>query len=386
MPSYNENYTLLEISLGNIFKCELLEISKKGTSIEIGGYYTINSLEDLFKTLKKNWPLIIHFSGDGIVNKKMNSGSNYAKKLFFGADPLDFYLLELIQKDNAYVSFGRKNLIDPYLKEIKNKGFYVYNYSLGPFVSISFQRLTGMETFSFSKYELYFSNTELVNYKEIGDAEIASYSIGKESIKNSLIPVFSTFLNFLNPPENLKIDKSSYIEDKKKLKQGDFFKTLSVSALVFFLLSLLISYGVIEYYNQQYIEYEEQLFYLNDTYSKVKSLEREREKKNAIIKESNLISERFITSYLFEIGSSVPDHLFLKSLSYNPILRKIKSSEPVQLQKDIIHISGVTRSSQELNTWIQDLKTMNWVKNIEILNFMRNREDKLEFDIKIEYK
>jgi len=156
-----------------------------------------------------------------------------------------------------------------------------------------------------------------------------------------------------------------------------------MSMVVLFLATLLISYLLLGYYNDKYVAYEGQLYNLNDTYNQVKKLEQEKENKTKIVRESGILSQNFLSFYMYRIGNSIPDNVGLNTLRVYPLQKKIKNFDKIVLDTGIILITGTSDSSIQINSWVKDLKKEKWISKIEIMDFSKNRNKKNEFTLKI---
>lgn len=381
-----QTFALVHVVFGDQIIYDLLYIAKKGNTLSISDSHFGLGYDDLAKKLNKNNPVILHFSGQSIINKKVSIQSNYSKEVLFGASPSDFYILEVKQGDFNFVSVARREIIDEVLQNFKSLGVFIVNFTLGPFVNVLLQELLPSQELITRDFILYFSNNKLLDFKSNDDNTSKIYKLGQDKLSNYQLSLFAALLNHLYPSDTINYDKSTLLENNNQFKQKKLFNTLGIAVLSFFLISLLLSYIVFDYYNNKYLDYEKQLYYLNNTYKQVKDLENEKTRKQAIVKASGVLSHRFVTQYLYNIGESIPETITLSELKFNPLLKKIKANEPLSVHKGVILISGKTTSSNALNNWIAVMKHLKWVKHIKIRNFLRDRHSALQFDLEIVYK
>ena len=382
---FAQEYILVQINLHDTVKIHSVKIKHEGNNIEIIERENFDDWSTFLNKLKKKSPVILHFTGEVVITKKIGAGSLKNRELFFGRSPEDFYVHEVTQEE-TFVSICRKTIIDEYIQKFIHIPVKIYGFGLGPLISLSFHQLSGLEFIKTGKYLVSFKDGNILEVQESYDSNQEEYKLHDDTLTNTEIGAFSTFLNYLNPGENTHREIPSEVIDGNYLKEERTLKVLGFSIILFFLTSLLISYAVVSYYNSRYLQYEEKLFYLNETYSNLKQLEKEQELNKAIISESGLLSENYISSYLTDLAVSIPNDIRLNVLEYNPISKKIKDGGPVLMKKGEFKITGETGSSAVLNDWITSLKALSWCKNIEILSFTKNRNNELEFELRIFYR
>lgn len=383
---FRRSFTLIDVVFGDANRYNVLFVNKKGDELFIDDCVLDLDFETLSKKINKNSPILLHFSGKGIISKKLSSKSNYLKEILFNSPPLDFYIYELNHNNINFVSVVRRDLANRVFNDFSKEGFIIIDYSLGPFIGALYKNISKEASYFSQNYLLNFKDEELIDFEESKAIGTKTYALGDEVINNNQIPLFSSLINCLYPNENVNYDNSFLRSNTLELKRKRIFNILGISILVFFLTSLISSFMIINYYNDKYLSYEEQLYYLNDTFADVKKLESDIIDKKAIINESGVLSKQFISFYLFEIGKSVPEDVIISELDFNPIIKKIKEGEPLKIKKQVMEISGISESSKTMNDWVKKLKNIDWIEHIEITNFSKNRKNDLEFELEITYK
>ena len=175
---------------------------------------------------------------------------------------------------------------------------------------------------------------------------------------------------------------------KEEFTYKKAFNVLGVFTLSFFLISLLISYLMLGNYQTAHHKMQVELGEQNVAYSKLISLEKDKENKESILKQSGLNDSNFLSFYIAEITEDIPTEINLKSLSIFPTTSKIKSEQRIDFNNNVIEIEGTALSNTAFTSWIKELKKHNWVGNLEIIDFQReNRTNSfvikliLKFDV-----
>ena len=92
------------------------------------------TIEDFVKR-NNNYPVLVNFEGSQIVSKNTIYQKDYLKTVLFRATIDDFYIYETVVDNQVFVSFSRKNMIDPILNAFAKADFQVIRFTLGPFIA-----------------------------------------------------------------------------------------------------------------------------------------------------------------------------------------------------------------------------------------------------------
>ena len=361
-------------------KYRLLQLQKKGDSFKILDEVKGITFEAI-QNLSKNTPLLLAFSGKGIISKKVGNKGNYLKEVIFNTSVEEFYTYELQTDSHNFVSVARRELIDEAFEKFRALDFQIIDFSIGPFVA---SRLVFLEKdkLQVQDYKLQFNNNTIIDFEK--HEENNTILIDDTTIDTDSLTLLATGIHHAYPSDNLLYDEVTLLNDRETFKYKRRFNRLAITTLLFFLVTLLISYLALLYYNDQYVNYNSQLKNLNDTYSKVKELKDEQLQKQAILNESGTLTNAFMSQYIFEIGKTLPKTISLTSLEVNPLQNRLKQQEKLLFNANQILISGETRESAMLNYWVKDLKKLKWVSKIEIISFKRNRKQVGLFTVKID--
>lgn len=358
----------------------LLVLKKLGDTISVVSEERDVALASI-EMQSKNHPFLVAFTGKGIISKKVVNKGNYLKEILFNA-PLDaFYIYEAREAQHHFVSVARKEMINETLATFRAFGHHILDYSIGPFVGQRLAPLFQEEKITVSDYELIFSGETLTNFEK--STEVKSYTIGESTLHSDSTVALGLVMQYLYPSETIHYDLADFALAKETFKFKKRFSILGGSMLVFFLLALLISYLLKGHYDARFLSYTAELDYLNATYEKVKELQEEEKRKLAVLNESGMLSDSFLSKYIFDIGASVPASISLTSIDLNPLGNRLKQGEKIVLATNEIMISGETTSSVRYRDWFNKLSALSWVKKIETLTLKTNRKQVRLFTLKI---
>ncbi len=362
-----------------------LEISKKENQLSLGDKGVFEDIDELAKVVSKNAPVILSFTGHSIITKKVKNTPKYRASILFNANMDDFYWYEVPQSDEIFVSVIRKQSMFEEIDQLEDKGFSVVDISIGPFVARTLKSLLPeLSSIHTPNYELQFENQELINFqKRVEDTPEASpYILGEESIEtNSVIP-FSSLLFYLYPNDGIEADKEFLKSKRQEFKYKRAFNLAGIIGLSLLFCSLLVSYLLLGYYQNEYMELEVVMGEKNIAHNKLSLLEEDQKNKQAILLESGLNNNKYLVEYISEITKDTPSEINLTELALFPPTRKIKPKERIRFNQNLIQINGTVSSNQSFTEWIQDLKESKWVESLEIIDFVKNGRES-SFEIKL---
>lgn len=150
-----------------------------------------------------------------------------------------------------------------------------------------------------------------------------------------------------------------------------------------FLVALLASYLLLQYYNTKNQELNVQQVYSNKSYETILNLERLKENKLRIADDLGLSSKNFLSFYGYEILRSIPAGINLDVLSIFPAASETKSNAKIQFDGNTIVIKGQTYDTDAMNNWFLQLGKMTWIKKYEITRLKKDKKNKSQFELKI---
>jgi len=390
------NKTLNTILTGNKFLCieivlqeggkkyNAIEVVRKKENLTISTSFFAENLDVLINQIPKNLPTLLSFSGQGIVTKKVENIPNFQSKILFNANPDDFYWYQLEQGSFIYCSVARKTIIEEEINEFEARKISIVDISIGPYVLSTIKPLIENQSSIFTQdFELQFKDDILFDiskkdtstsqdYYDVGDIKIAS---------NDIIP-FSNLLNYLFPNKNIIADKLFLDQKRQEFFYKKSFNAIGVVALVFFFLALLISYLLLNHYQEDYLKLQVELETQNIAYNKLVTLENDMKNKEAILHESGLNDSNFLSFYISEITKEIPTEVNLTELNVFPTQNKIKQDQRINFINDLIELEGLATSNSAFANWIKILKKISWIKNVEIVDF-KNEGRTNTFKIKL---
>ncbi|WP_343696895.1 hypothetical protein [Flavobacterium sp.] len=361
----------------------LLTIKKKANKISIGAKLTFENFESLTKTIDKKLPVLIVVDGKGVLNKEIDfeneTDLNWQKNIDYNA----IYYTDIKGLKSNFISFCRKNIIEESISSFQKNGFQVIDVYVGSFLSALLNSALKKDVLFSSDLKLEFQDEKLISFsKQNENVQSVNYQIGEDTVSSSFLPLYGSVVHFfIKQKEVSKTVNPSLNSEELVYKKA--FNILGLVMLCGFLGSLLISYFLIQYYGTKNSELNLQTVYSNQSYQLILNLEAQKEKKLNLLKESGVLSSKFLSFYSYEIIKTIPGNISLNELNVIPLKEEYKENKKALFNNGIIIIKGETFEESSFNNWLENLKKMDWLKNFEIISLKKDKKNKSIFEIKI---
>ncbi|MEP0266054.1 hypothetical protein [Dokdonia sp.] len=348
--------------------------------------FTDVSFSEVISTCKNDYPILLNFEGDPIASRHTTYQEGYIKKILFRADLQDFYIYEMIQDTDVFVSYTRKNMIDPILEDFTQADFQVIRYTLGPFVVKNILPYIEEEVSVITTgcSEVTLSRKQITSFNKSQDIKETIYTVLNESISHQHLTALSLFIEE-------KINASYVIGSEaiiKKNREDSYYKKIfkkgGVIAILFIICSLLIGHILKTRTSKAFFEKQSEISYLQQSQATIDKLIEDKKNKEYILTHSGFNRNAMFTEYISGITNSVPSEIVLISLEVQPPEKKVKPNEKIDLDFNLIKISGISNDDTAVDTWIDALKEMSWIKRIEVTDYERNRSLDGSFELTVE--
>lgn len=364
----------------------LLTIKKKANKISIVSKQTFDTLEELSKSTDKKLPLLIVVEGKGVLNKEIDFNNeadiNWQKNIDYNT----IYFTDLKGHKSNFISFCRKNIVEETISKFQKKGFQVIDVYIGSFLAALLNNVLKKEVLFSTDLRLEFENEKLFSFsKQNEEVKTINYQVGEETVSNTFLPLYGAIIHFFVKQKEVSKTVNPTL-NSEELIYKKAFGVFGIIILVGFLTSLLISYFMIQYYGTKNSELNLQTVYSNQSYQLILDLEAQKEKKLSILKESGVLSSKFLSYYGYEIIKSIPSNVSLNELNIIPLKEEYKENKKAFFETKTIIIKGETFQESSFKNWLEDLKKMDWLQRFEIISLKKDKKNKSIFEIKITLK
>jgi len=366
------------VQFGKEILYHVLQLDNDNNEIFVTEKLSDLSYEELLNKLNKKCPVLLVFSGKGVLNKKVKRTPDYKSKVLLNVNTDDFYFYEFQQKNDVFISVVRKTVVDEQFVLFAEEKFLIVDYSIGVFSSVVLKSLLGKNAFSSGDAILKFSGDELDSF--VKNIEEKSEVIEEQQLSSIEMPLFATGLNYNYPNEQLEYDIDFLAINRQEKNYKKYFELTGGIVLGSFFLLLLLSYLLLGYYGDKKVESNVSLEMLKDTSSKITVLKKERDDKRAILNESGVFTSNFLSYYVNELTIDLPKTISLSEFLLFPNTKKIKESEKVVFKTNTIIIKGTSSSNSVFNKWYKGLKKIKW-NTKTVLTYGENRQNQHDFKI-----
>ncbi|TRW97024.1 PilN domain-containing protein [Flavobacterium gawalongense] len=364
----------------------VLTVKKKGQKIDIVTMASYNTVEGLSKNIDTKLPIILVVDGKGVLNKEINFNNEADVSWQKNIDYKSIYHTSLKGSNSSFISFCRKNIVDDTIIKFQKKGFQVVDIYIGSFLSALLFTSIKNETIISNDLFLEFDNEKLTGFtKQTESIKKEQYTIGEETISSSFLPLYGTLIHFFIQPKEVSKTKNETL-NVEEIIYKKAFNVFGVAMLIGFLTTLLVSYLLIQHYGSKNAELNLQNVYSNQSYQLILDLEKQKEKKQSILKESGFLSSKFLSYYGYEIIKVIPQDISLTELNITPLNKETKANQKMNFEARTIIVKGETFKESSFNGWMEGLKKMNWLQHFEIISLKKDKKNKSQFEVKITIK
>ena len=364
----------------------VLTVKKKGQKIDVVTMASYNTVEGLSKNIDTKLPIILVVDGKGVLNKEINFNNEADVSWQKNIDYKSIYHTSLKGSNSSFISFCRKNIVDDTIIKFQKKGFQVVDIYIGSFLSALLFTAIKNETIISNDLFLEFDNEKLTGFtKQTESIKKEQYTIGEETISSSFLPLYGTLIHFFIKPKEVSKTKNETL-NVEEIIYKKAFNVFGIAMLIGFLTTLLASYLLIQHYGSKNAELNLQNVYSNQSYQLILDLEKQKEKKQSILKESGFLSSKFLSYYGYEIIKVIPQDISLTELNITPLNKETKANQKMNFEAKTIIVKGETFKESSFNGWMEGLKKMNWLQHFEIISLKKDKKNKSQFEVKITIK
>ncbi len=349
-----------------------LILKKTKTEIDFGKHgIRINDLDALVKEVGTNHPILLHFTGKGILNRKTKFQENYRHTILLNANLSDFYFSDFLTENSAFSSVIRRDIVDETINHLTEKKLQIISISSGPFHTAFLSEILNKKELVVDQIILSFEENELVDFKKAENSEKDSILLGEERLSQELITCAALGAVFFNPNEKVIFPENEMIfqENYEEAKQKNIFTRFGMGMMLFFLTILFANYLYVGHLNKATVENSVYLEEYNDQLTQISVLEEEKMRKEKLLQSSGLLNRNFLSFYLMEMANSVPKEITFDEVVLRPLKDEIKQRQKIAFEEHLLLVNGRSKTSHILSQWIKRVQQEEWLSNVEILDY-----------------
>jgi hypothetical protein len=385
---YRKHFCGIEHTSKSSIEPIIISILKKSKKeLNLDATYKVKSIEEVSKKLSKNQSAILIVNDKNTLSKTIENDQNDPQKLVYKAFPNinleDFYFEVVSETKSSFISICRKRYVDELITTYSNKKINIIDFSLGNSLVSTIKSFVNEEHIRTSNAIIKIKNQQIaeidkanfqpevynINGLKVFNQELLSFSGALQKVLNSDI----TITNYKDISDSLLT----------KFKHIQFFNQfLKFSGLLILAVLLINFYFFNHYFNQ--VNELRQISQINEsTKQQIVALDESVTKKQKMVNDL-LKSSGSKTSYFVNvIMHSLPETLLISEFNYQPLIKRVKTDKPIELNEDTIMMSGSSSDSNLFSKWINQLEQFPWIRKIEILNYGVASGRFSDFEIKI---
>lgn len=385
---YGNRFCGIEHSSTNSNKPILISILKKSKKeLILESTFQVNSIEQASKSVSKNQHVVLAINDENVLSKTIESEQKDPLKLVYKAFPNinldDFYFEVVSETITSFISICRKSYVDELISSYSDNKINIIDFSIGNSLASNVKSFISEEHIGTSNAIIKIKNQQITAIDKANfQSEI--YNINGIKVSNQELLSFSGALQkALN--SDIAITNYKDISDRllTKFKNIQFFNQfLKFSGLLILVVLLINFYFFNHYFNQ--VNELRQISQINEsTKQQIVTLDESVSKKQKMVNDL-LKNNGSKTSYFaYVIMQSLPETLLISEFNYQPLIKRIKTDKPIELNEDIIMMSGSSSNSKLFSKWINRLEQFTWIEKVDILDFGAASGPISDFEIKI---
>lgn len=336
---------------------------------------TFVSIDELLKSLDKGIPLVISIDGKGVLHKKLSNKdvTELLSSVLPNANNDDFFVQKYeLNKNEAYASVCRNDVVEKLLEQFSANKFVVYKVFLGPFQLTVLDNIN--RVIQTTNHKIEFVSNKIWNIEKSVNSADGYHSFRHQTISSLYLVAFANALSYFDEKGGLEFNQSngSLISD---YYYSRLYKIGLAVILFLVLLVLSVNYYFLNQYKSDYERLDQQV-QINSEYSTLlEKLNKELATKEDIFSKSGYEKNSHLTLYVNEIILIKPDGIKLDKCQYQPTINKIKDNEEIQYSNDVVLVSGFARSSILVDGWAKGIEKLKWVKQVNIVSYNQEASD-----------
>tara|TARA_R110002072_G_scaffold7503_2_gene40910 strand:- start:700636 stop:701841 length:1206 start_codon:yes stop_codon:yes gene_type:complete len=382
---YGDNYCGIEVTTwkDSDYIKTTLATKKKGEFTNFS-FKKASNFKEVSKKLPKKQHANLIISTDKVLIKKIKKQPDETKALseaFPGLQIIDFQYDILHFELNTYVAVCRKDIIDNYVIEAEKEGLRIVHVGLAFFSITTIINFVEEPQIYTGFYKLELNQDEIVGFSKNQEVDI-EYNLGGNKVQaENLLSLSGLFLYFKKGDSqglNL-LNKSLY---KKHSELTLFSKGSKIGVIVLFIF-LLINFILFSHYRGEYNKLSEVV--------KINALQKEKmtsqiinlEGKERLVNDILRVSSSKGSYYINKLTSSSPKSILFEEISYQPILKTIRSDKKIEIDKKAIKIVAECTSKDDYSKWVEKIEYWNWIQEVTVINYNYLNSGRDKFELKI---
>ena len=366
------------------FRLYLLTLKRSKSQLEIVQKNEFATFDELTTKIEKSCPTIVHIFGAGVLFKKIDlenqNDRDWVRNLDLKAISATVFKAESME----FYGLLRNSNYNDLLQDLLSNKIKIADLYFGPTIVCVLKDYfkTKFNILEYS-YDFTESGGELIE-RRIDNQELESSYLEDFQLEANFIPGYASGFHWFLQSEDIETLQVNEI-DKEEIFYESAFNRVGKYMLIFFFVSLLISYFLVLWLGYKNSELAYEKIYSSKSIEMSKKLSEELKEKIDILNATGMVSENYFVYYVDEIVSTVPTQVKLTDLVINPLKEEIKERKKVEFVSKNIFVKGLSTSDSSFNNWITMLKTKTWIKTLKVKSVDKDKYGMVLFELNIEF-
>ncbi len=367
-----------------------VSLEQKGGELNIKEMITGSAPGDLSQFLKnKSTSLVI--TNDQVLSKQVThtgTDSEIIAEAFPNFNSNDFYYQILRSAEASFIAVCRKEYVDALVQEFKNSGIWITALSLG---SLTIEALSGyvqdMEIYSYAS-KITFADDTIISISPNNESDPEEqYDIEGLVFSSTYTGPIALGLSAVLQKDSISgnTGEQDYIL-QKNYGEVRFFRNALQIGVGGLLCALLINFFVFNNQYKQWQSLQEEL----QVYTNQKELIDTKIKnvgvKEALVKSIQTTGFSKSSKYINQITGTQPKTVLLELCTYQPLKKPVRKDKQVELQKDMMYISGQSTDKIDFTNWLRAIEALPFVDNVTIVQYGLSKKQTSDFELTLTIK
>lgn len=348
---------------------------------------SFTSLETCLENTDQKKPVLLHINHEQTLFKTVEfSCKNYleaAKSSYPSLETEAFYIQFTQSPKTSLISLVRKETVDNWLRIYKEHKIALIGFSIGNGPMTRLAAHTEENQLESANARLLFDEeNNLLSANPLPMTKSKDYKLDGLVIPQTHLGGFAALLCFYStrktPHSNFEPTNALLL--RNHLQNRIFYWGLR-SALLFIFVLLSVHLGASSLLSKQIERMERELTSTQGYEQNTEALRLSIEQKKKLIETLTENSNSTVSYYLDQIGASVPKSVRLLKLAYQPLLKRSKPSEKIEVDKGSIFLSGTTHNGEHFTKWMRSLKAKKWIQSIAVIDYNKGKNKQTNFKI-----
>ncbi len=367
-----------------------LDLLQKREELDINQVFTTKNIKELpnYGTTQKPVNLVV--TDHQVLAKEVDHTGTEAEivsEAYPNLNLNDFYYQILRSTEKSFIAVCRKEHIQEILDSLKKEKINITSVSLGALKGISLASYADGEKLITYTEEIYFQDNHISNIISKVDESKEEYDIEGLTFPSThtlpLAVALDTFSNSEDISGNIDVLNDVLAQQYKETR---FFKNALQIGIGIILIALLINFFVFNSNYKKWQGLQEELQIYTTQKEQITKKQLDVSTKEALVQ--SILTTGFSRSslYIDRIVNLLPTSIILNSIDYQPLAKPVRKGKFIDLQKDLISITGKSIDKEDFTIWLRTIESLSFIDKVTIVQYGLDKKNTSDFELTLTIK